>query len=90
MRINYPKAIGESEEDLTKLEQRLRGQKSADRVRMLHLLNSGTLNSFCGVCATDRLQCGPADALVGMLPSTGLGRAAHAAQASREACETHC
>jgi hypothetical protein len=33
MRINYPKAIGESEEDLISLEQRLRGQKAADRVR---------------------------------------------------------
>jgi len=42
MRIKYPKAIRESEEDLTKLEQRLRGQKPADRVRMLRLLKSGT------------------------------------------------
>jgi hypothetical protein len=32
MRIKYAKAIQESEEDLTKLEQRLRGQKAADRV----------------------------------------------------------
>ena len=38
MRIKYPKALGESEEDLTKLEQRLRGQKLADRVRKLRLL----------------------------------------------------
>jgi hypothetical protein len=30
MRINYPKAIQESEEDLTELEQRLRGQKPAE------------------------------------------------------------
>jgi hypothetical protein len=46
MRIKYPKAIGESEEDLTKLEQRLRGQKPADRVRMLRLLKSGTVKSL--------------------------------------------
>jgi transposase len=46
MRINYPKAIGESEEDLMSLEQRLRGQKAADRVRMLRLLKSGTVKSL--------------------------------------------
>jgi transposase len=46
MRITYPQAIGESEEDLTKLEQRLRGQKPADRVRMLRLLKSGTVKSL--------------------------------------------
>ena len=46
MRINYPKAIAESEEDLTELEQRLRGQKAADRVRMLRLLKSGTMKSM--------------------------------------------
>jgi transposase-like protein len=46
MRIKYPQAIGESEEDLTKLEQRLRGQKPADRVRMLRLLKSGTVKSL--------------------------------------------
>ena len=46
MRINYPKAIGESEEDLMSLEQRLRGQKAADRVRMLRLLKSATVKSL--------------------------------------------
>jgi transposase len=46
MRIKYAQAIGESEEDLTKLEQRLRGQKPADRVRMLRLLKSATVNSL--------------------------------------------
>jgi hypothetical protein len=46
MRINYPKAIGESEEDLMSLEQSLRGQKQADRVRMLRLLKSGTVKSL--------------------------------------------
>jgi transposase len=46
MRINYPKAIGESEEELMSLEQRLRGQKPADRVRMLRLLKSATVKSL--------------------------------------------
>jgi transposase len=46
MRINYPKAIGECEEELLKLEQRLRGQKAADRVRMLRLLKNGTVKSL--------------------------------------------
>ncbi len=46
MRIKYPKAIQESEEELTKLEQRLRGQKAADRVRLLRLLKSGTVKSL--------------------------------------------
>ena len=46
MRINYPKAIQESEADLLSLEQRLRGQKPADRVRMLRLLKSGTVKSM--------------------------------------------
>ena len=46
MRIKYPQAIRESEETLAKLEQRLRGQKPADRVRMLRLLKSGTVNSL--------------------------------------------
>jgi transposase len=46
MRINYLKAIQESEEDLLSLEQRLRGQKPADRVRMLRLLKSGTVKSM--------------------------------------------
>ena len=46
MRIKYPKAIQESEEELMSLEQRLRGQKTADRVRMLRLLKSGTVMSL--------------------------------------------
>ena len=46
MRITYPKAIRESEEELTRLEQGLRGQKPADRVRMLRLLKSGTVKSL--------------------------------------------
>jgi transposase len=46
MRINYPKTIGESEADLRELEQHLRGQKAADRVRLLRLLKSGTVKSL--------------------------------------------
>ena len=46
MRIRYPKAIQESEEELTRLEQSLRGQKAADRVRMLRLLKSGAVKSL--------------------------------------------
>ncbi len=46
MRIKYPQVIQESEEDLTGLEQRLRGQKTADRVRMLRLLKSGVVKSL--------------------------------------------
>ncbi len=46
MRIKYPQAILESEAGLTKLEQRLRGQKAADRVRMLRLLKSGAVPSL--------------------------------------------
>jgi len=46
MRIKYPQAIQESEEELTNLEQRLRGQKPGDRVRMLRLLKSGPVNSL--------------------------------------------
>jgi len=46
MRITYPKAIQESEEELTRREQSLRGQKVADRVRVLRLLKSGTVKSL--------------------------------------------
>ncbi len=46
MRIKYAQAIQESEEELTKLEQRLRGQKRADRVRMLRLLKSEAVKSL--------------------------------------------
>ena len=65
MRIKYPKAIQESEEELTKLEQRLPGQKTADRVRMLRLLKSATVKSLRVLCADGRLQCEPADAALG-------------------------
>jgi transposase len=46
MRIKYPQAIQESEEELTKLEQHLRGQKTVHRVRMLRLLKSATVKSL--------------------------------------------
>jgi transposase len=46
MRITYPKVIQESEEELTRLEQSLRGKKTADRVRMLRLLKSGAVKSL--------------------------------------------
>lgn len=46
MRIKYPKAIKEKEEELRRLEQRLRGQKLADRVRMLRLLKSEVVKSL--------------------------------------------
>ena len=61
MRITYPKAIQESEEDLRELEQRLRGQKAADRMRMLRLLKSGTVKSMRVLRTTGWLQCDPAD-----------------------------
>lgn len=38
MRIKYQQAIKESEEELSQLEQGLRGQKGADRVRLLLVL----------------------------------------------------
>jgi hypothetical protein len=46
MRINDPKASVESEADLISHEQRLRGQKAADRVRMLRLLKRGPAKSL--------------------------------------------
>ena len=46
MRIKYPQVIQESEEELMRLEQSLRGQKAADRVRMLRLLTSATVKSL--------------------------------------------
>lgn len=46
MRIKYRQAIKESEEELSHLEQSLRGQKAADRVRMLRLLKSEKISSL--------------------------------------------
>ena len=84
MRITYPKVIQENEEELTSLEQRLRGQKTADRVRMLRLLKSGTVKSLRVLCAAGRLQRDPAHPLVGTLSGRGPGRDAQTAKASRQ------
>ena len=46
MRIKYPKVIQEREEELMRLEQSLRGQKAAARVRVLRLLKSATVKSL--------------------------------------------
>jgi transposase len=46
MRIKYRQAIKESEEELSHLEQSLRGQKAGDRVRMLRLLKSEKVSSL--------------------------------------------
>src|SRR5512143_3048032 len=84
MRIKYPQAIQESEEELTRLEQGLRGQKRADRVRVLRLLKSGAVKSL--------KECAP---LVGYsviqltrwwerYRAEGKASAAQAAQTSRE------
>jgi transposase len=58
MRIKYPKAIQESEEELTRREQSLRGQKAGDRVRMLRLLKSGAVKSLkeCAPMVGDSLS----------------------------------
>jgi transposase len=46
MRIKYKQAIKESEEELSQLEQSLRGHKAVDRVRLLRLLKSETVRSL--------------------------------------------
>jgi hypothetical protein len=88
MRIKYLKAIQESEEELTRREQRLRGQKPGDRVRILRLLKSGTVKSLRVLCADGRLQCDPADPLVGTLSGRRPQRDAQAAEASWEGLTT--
>ena len=76
MRIKYPKALQESEEELTRLEQHLRGQKPADRVRMLRLLKSATVKSLkdCAPLVGDSVtqltrwwECYRAQGLAGVL-----------------------
>ena len=90
MRIMYPKVIQESEEELTRLEQGLRGQKTADRVRVLRLLKSGAVKSL--------KDCAP---LVGYsviqltrwwerYRAEGEASAAQAAQAGREGLADDC
>jgi hypothetical protein len=73
MRITYPKVIQESEEELKQLEQQLRGQKTADRVRMLRRLEKRNGEEFEGLCAPGGLQSGPSDALVGALSGARAG-----------------
>jgi hypothetical protein len=65
VRIKYPKAIQESKEELKNLEQSLRGQKTADRVRMLRLLKSGTVQSMKECAPKVGLQRDPADPAFG-------------------------
>jgi hypothetical protein len=89
MRIKYPQAIPESEEELTSLEQSLRGQKTADRVRMLRRLEKRNGEEFERLCTAGRLQCDPADPLVGTLSGRRLGRDAQAIQANREGFAAH-
>jgi hypothetical protein len=89
MRINYPKAIHESEEDLMSLEQRLRGQKPADRVRMLRLLKSGTVKSMKDCAPLVGYSLVQLTRLPGTLADTGSGRARQAAEASRAALQSH-
>ena len=84
MRIKYPQAIQESEEELTKLEQHLRGQKPADRVRALRLLKSGAVKSLKDCAPLVGYSVTQLTRRSGMLPGRGPGRAAQAAQADRE------
>lgn len=45
MRIYYKKAIKEDEDELVRLERRLRGSQQADRIKMLRLLKSSHYTS---------------------------------------------
>jgi hypothetical protein len=69
MRIKYGVAIKESEEELRKVEEHWRGQKVADRVRLLRLLKSGRVNSLRVLCPSGGLQCDPGHPVVGTLSS---------------------
>jgi hypothetical protein len=84
MRIKYPQAIQESEEELTRLEQGLRGQKTADRVRVLRLLKSGAVKSLKDCAPLVGYSVIQLTRLLGTLSGRGAGRDAQAAQASRE------
>jgi hypothetical protein len=88
MRINYPKAIQESE-DLVSLEQRLRGQKAADRVRMLRLLKSGAAKSVKDCAPLVGYSVIQLTRLPGTLPDRRSGRARQAAEASRADLQSH-
>jgi hypothetical protein len=84
MRITYPKVIQESEEELTRLEQSLRGKKTADRVRMLRLLKSGAVKSLKECAPLVGYSVIQLTRLQGTLSGRGAGRDAQAAQTSRE------
>ena len=90
MHSNYPKVIGESEEDLTRLEQRFRGKKPADRVRMLRLLKGGTVNSLKHCAPPVGYSVSHLTQLLGILSCKGPDKDVQAAQASRKGLETHC
>jgi hypothetical protein len=66
------------------LEQSLRGQKPADRVRMLRLLKSGTVKSVKECAPLVGYSVIQLTRLLGTLSGRGTGRAAQAAQASRD------
>ena len=90
MRIKYPQAIQEREEELTRLEQSLRGQKPADRVRVLRLLKSGAVKSLKDCAPLVGYSVTQLTQLLGTLPLSGSGRGAQAAQASRAGLQTLC
>ena len=90
MRIKYPKAIQESEEELTRLEQRFRGQKAADRVRVLRLLKSGAVKSLKDCAPLVGYSVTQLTRRSGMLPGRRPDRAAQAAQAGREGLADDC
>jgi hypothetical protein len=90
MRITYAKAIGESEEDLMSLEQRLRGQKAADRVRMFRLLTSATVKSLKDCAPVVGSSVIQLTRRSGTLAPSRSGRAAQAAEASGEGFTHDC
>ncbi len=85
MRIKYPKAIQESEEDLTETRTALTRTESSGSGAYAATAQKRNGEKREGLCAAGRLQRDPADPLVGTLPGRGLGRGAQAAQASRQA-----
>lgn len=46
MWINYQEIIDETEKELSSLERKLRGRRTAVRIRMLRLLKSGRVKSL--------------------------------------------
>jgi hypothetical protein len=88
MRINYPKVIGESEEELMSLEQRLRGQKTADRVRMLRLQKSATVKSVKDCAPLVGYSVIQLTRRSGTLSGSRSGGAAQAVQTTRHGFKT--